>query len=83
MSRQPIIETELGKEKQCSKCGDFWPLDPEFFYPKQTAKRKDGTRGLSFDAVCKACYEVVYRKRKTPATRTYMIRSKAEKMVSA
>ena len=27
-------ETELGLEKRCACCGDYWPADPEFFHLK-------------------------------------------------
>jgi len=77
----PIIETELGNEKQCSKCKDFWPMDSEFFFARLGNPRKDGTRIPQFDAVCKACYEVFYRKRN--ATRRNHIRSNAERLVTA
>lgn len=26
------IESEIGEEIKCAKCGEFWPADPEFFY---------------------------------------------------
>ena len=50
-------ETELGIEKQCSKCKEYWPKDEEFFY------RKNGY----VVSPCKACYDEIYhaaRKRK-------------------
>ena len=40
------IETELGREIQCTKCGEFWPDDTEFFY-------QCNGRSHSW---CKACY---------------------------
>ncbi len=48
MSRRPrnTIQTELGEEVQCTKCGDFWPADPEFFF-------FSNGRPHSW---CKACY---------------------------
>lgn len=39
------IETELGQELQCAKCGEYWPADREFFPFKNG---RSGTR-------CKAC----------------------------
>lgn len=26
------IQTELGEEVLCTKCRDYWPKDPEFFF---------------------------------------------------
>ncbi|MGQ7300607.1 hypothetical protein [Marinobacter nauticus] len=40
------IHTELGKERCCTKCGDYWPEDSEFFY---------SSRGV-IQQPCKACY---------------------------
>lgn len=33
MSRpsQPIITTELGLERRCAQCEEYWPMDKEFF----------------------------------------------------
>ncbi|SES15230.1 hypothetical protein SAMN04487958_10814 [Vreelandella subterranea] len=39
--------TELGQERLCSKCNDWWPDDPEFFYQSNGKSRQP----------CKACYE--------------------------
>jgi hypothetical protein len=38
--------TELGDEIQCSKCREFWPEDPEFFF---------FSKGEAH-SWCKACY---------------------------
>ena len=45
-STRPRIETELGTEIKCSKCGEFWPEDNEFFF-------YSGGKPHSW---CKACY---------------------------
>ncbi|KUJ73909.1 hypothetical protein AVO42_00365 [Thiomicrospira sp. XS5] len=39
--------TNLGLEKQCSHCKEFWPADSEFFYPQ---------KGKGLHCYCKACY---------------------------
>lgn len=39
-------ETELGIEARCSKCGEFWPADGEFFF---TCKGR-------VHSWCKDCY---------------------------
>lgn len=41
-----LKRTELGTERRCSKCGEFWPEDNEFFY----------TSGGKIQQPCKACY---------------------------
>jgi hypothetical protein len=47
VSRVPVIETELGTERLCRGCGDWWPLDGTFWYFK-----RDGT----VMGRCKACW---------------------------
>jgi erythromycin esterase-like protein len=42
------IVTELGVEKRCVKCGEFWPAEPEFFQ-----RNRDNPDGL--DNYCKDC----------------------------
>ena len=39
--RDPIV----GREKQCSRCGEWWPADTEFFY----------RNGAGLHSYCKAC----------------------------
>lgn len=39
-------ETELGDEIKCSKCGEFWPADAEFFFMNKGRPH----------SWCKACY---------------------------
>ncbi len=38
--------TELGKEARCSRCGEFWPCDEEFFFMRLGVPH----------SWCKACY---------------------------
>jgi len=38
--------TELGTERRCTKCGDYWPDDAEFFYTSRGKTQQP----------CKACY---------------------------
>lgn len=51
MPARPSItmETELGTERRCPHCGDWWPLDDEFWQP--TVKRGRAT----FHSWCRAC----------------------------
>jgi hypothetical protein len=41
-----VISTELGTERRCTKCNEYWPEDSEFFY----------TSGGKIQQPCKACY---------------------------
>lgn len=51
------VDPELGIEKLCPRCGEWWPLDAEFFY-------------LSNPAYCKACWVEYHRiRRPNPAFR--------------
>ncbi|MBZ0104005.1 MAG: hypothetical protein K8H84_00090 [Sulfuricella denitrificans] len=43
-----FIFTELGLEKRCSTCGEFFPADTEFFF-----SQKSRPEGIS--CACKAC----------------------------
>ncbi|MDB5730711.1 MAG: hypothetical protein JWQ03_606 [Variovorax sp.] len=38
--------TELGEEIRCAKCGEFWPIDPEFYFINKGEPH----------SWCKACY---------------------------
>ena len=42
------IVTELGEEKRCTRCGDYWPADGEFF-----GHQPNNRNGLS--SQCRAC----------------------------
>jgi hypothetical protein len=39
-------ETELGVERLCTKCADYWPDDAQFFYLKSGKTQQP----------CKACF---------------------------
>lgn len=43
--KDKLITTELGIERLCVLCCEYWPLDPEFFYK----------RGNGFHSYCKSC----------------------------
>lgn len=43
-----VMETELGIERRCNKCGEWWPLDAEFYH-----RHAKGVGG--FAAVCIDC----------------------------
>lgn len=40
-----FILTDVGLEKRCSMCGDYWPADTEFFH----------VRDRSLSSGCRAC----------------------------
>lgn len=45
--RFAIIEDEL--HKKCSRCGDYWPADREFFYPSPQCR-------CGLHTYCRACF---------------------------
>jgi hypothetical protein len=47
-----VMETELGLERRCTKCGDYWPEDREFWF---IGNRKDQKKPC-IQQPCKACY---------------------------
>lgn len=51
-----FINTELGTEKRCSLCGEFYPFDLEFFF---SSGRKNNKNQLH--SRCKACYLASYK----------------------
>ena len=42
------IMTDLGEEKRCARCGEYWPADEEFF-----AACRNNKSGLH--SYCRAC----------------------------
>lgn len=59
--KEPMyIFTELGREKRCKHCGEYWPVDSEFWFMVK-AKLKSGAVVYRPDSACKACYDRVYR----------------------
>ena len=53
-----FIETELGIEKLCKGCNEYFPASKEFFFGTGYVK-KDGSESL--ETLCKACYVEKYR----------------------
>ena len=49
-------ESELGTERQCQRCHEWWPKDREFFY-----FRSDNGKVLG---PCRACHWELKRERK-------------------
>lgn len=48
LNAAPKAWTELGEERRCLSCGEYWPADTEFFEAKTS--RRDG-----LSARCIAC----------------------------
>ncbi|AIY38273.1 hypothetical protein BA71_02178 [Acinetobacter baumannii LAC-4] len=59
-AKPKYIFTELGKEKLCKHCQEYWPVDSEFWFMVK-AKRKDGSVVHRPDSACKGCYDITYR----------------------
>lgn len=76
--RNPIIiQTELGTEKQCIACNEFFPLDKEFWWHNGYTKR-NGEK--SWCAACKSCYNTYYRRRLN-VSRTHGTKSNWERII--
>jgi hypothetical protein len=46
MTKRERQQSEIGDEIKCSKCGEFWPADSEFFFMSKGKPH----------SWCKACY---------------------------
>lgn len=44
---QEIRESELGREKYCFTCGEFWPADEEFFVLAKSSKDRLSPRCIA------------------------------------
>lgn len=55
--RNKVIETDLGLEKNCTKCDELYPLESDFYY--RDGKDKNGKP--KFTTQCKDCYKQSYR----------------------
>ena len=73
------IETELGKEKLCIECQEYWPLDEEFWWTRKNKSIKD-PNGVRYEAACKCCYNVRYRPGHVKGT--YKVKSQHEKVAA-
>lgn len=59
--------SDIGLEKRCPDCGDWWPVDDEFYF----VQRERGVERPS--ACCKACYLARYKPRKVSVTQGAMV----------
>ena len=55
-----IYSDELGKQKLCIECEEYYPLDQEFFFFQWVAN-KQGIKNKYYAAACKGCYDIRYR----------------------
>lgn len=53
------IHTDLGKEKLCLECLEYFPLDDEFFFFQW--RLRSGEKVKQYSATCKGCYDIRYR----------------------
>ena len=75
-----FIETELGREKLCIECQEYWPLDDEFWFCRKV-KLLSGATSKRYEAACKCCYSVRYRPHHIKGTN--QIKSAYEKWCTA
>ena len=54
-----FIKTELGKEKYCKGCDDYFPSTKQFFYGTGYNSKVTGEPLL--ETLCKACYKEKYK----------------------
>ena len=64
------IMTLTGIEKRCTKCGEFWPEDKEFFFYHHSDN--------CYYAECRACYyerKLIYRQNQKAKSMAVSLRS--------
>lgn len=61
------IETELGTEKLCIQCNEYWPLDEEFWWKRKNKSKVDPDR-VVYEAACICCYDIRYRPHRVKGT---------------
>ena len=80
MKPPKFIETELGKEKLCIECQEYWPLDNEFWFTYRNKPNKHGERTIGYESACKCCYADRYKPGKRKGTNS--VKSYHEKELS-
>lgn len=76
MKQPKYIETELGREKLCIECNEYWPLDDEF-WSHRIAVLTHGNTSKRYESACKCCYSIRYRPHKVKTKN--LIKSSYEK----
>ncbi|AXY60210.1 hypothetical protein CDG61_09335 [Acinetobacter sp. WCHAc010052] len=79
LKKPKYIETESGREKLCIQCGDYWPLDDEFWFSRNV-KLPDGKISMRYVSACKSCYDIRYRPGRIKGKNN--IRSKHERVAA-
>ena len=65
------IDPILGPVKRCPKCGEDWPADAEFYYPRHKG-------GSALQSWCRACWsEYITTGAGSVARRIYRARKRA------
>ena len=75
LNKPKYIETELGREKLCIECQEYWPLDDEFWFHRNV-KLLSGKMSKRYESACKCCYHVRYKPHRIKGTNK--IKSKHE-----
>ena len=65
------IETDLGREKLCIHCNDYYPLDGQFWVSKKVTL-KSGIQTVRFYSACKGCYQERYKVKENQAQARYL-----------
>lgn len=60
MKKPKYTITDLGKEKLCIHCDEYFPLDKEFWV-STLVKQTSGALKRRFYSACKGCYQERYK----------------------
>lgn len=62
-----LMETELGIERRCARCREFWPADDPEFWQRITKRGRP-----AWHAYCRACLSELghIRRSRTPGSRS-------------
>ncbi|AOA57559.1 hypothetical protein BFG52_03790 [Acinetobacter larvae] len=74
------IETELGTEKLCIHCNEYWPLDSEFYF---TYRNRHQPEKIYYEAACKCCYDLRYRPNRNKNKGVNTVKSYHERSTAA
>lgn len=80
IKKPKLIETELGTERLCIHCGEYWPLDSEFWYSRKS-KSKKNPEARCYESACKCCYLIRYKPHRAKLQKN-LIRSNHERLAS-
>lgn len=60
-----LIETEIGIEKYCTDCREYWPRDEFFFLWKWMPSAATGEKYKQYVHICRDCYDKRYKRKRT------------------